>query len=99
MVKALARAFRWRKILDTGVYATLEDRRQGDREDLRKPDPSAHPARAGARRCHSGWAAAGGTIQAGNEAITYYKDPHELAGKCDFVMANPPFNVDEVDEA
>jgi type I restriction enzyme M protein len=38
-----------------------------------------------------------GTIRAGNEAITYYKDPHELAGKCDFLMANPPFNVDEVD--
>ena len=38
-----------------------------------------------------------GNIRAGNEAITYYKDPHELAGKCDFVMANPPFNVDEVD--
>ena len=31
-----------------------------------------------------------GTIRAGNEAITYYKDPHELAGKCDFVMAKPP---------
>lgn len=38
-----------------------------------------------------------GKIRAGNESITYYKDPHELAGKCDFVMANPPFNVDEVD--
>ena len=38
-----------------------------------------------------------GTIRSGNEAITYYKDPHELIGKCDFVMANPPFNVDEVD--
>ncbi|MGO8420958.1 N-6 DNA methylase [Rhizobium ruizarguesonis] len=38
-----------------------------------------------------------GTIRAGNEAITYYKDPHELVSKCDFVMANPPFNVDEVD--
>ncbi|HOZ25832.1 MAG TPA: class I SAM-dependent DNA methyltransferase [Hyphomonadaceae bacterium] len=38
-----------------------------------------------------------GKIRAGNEAITYYKDPHELVGKCDFVMANPPFNVDEVD--
>ena len=38
-----------------------------------------------------------GTIRAGNEAITYYEDPHELVGKCDFVMANPPFNVDEVD--
>ena len=38
-----------------------------------------------------------GKISAGNEAITYYRDPHELAGNCDFVMANPPFNVDEVD--
>lgn len=37
-----------------------------------------------------------GTIRAGNDAITYYRDPHELVGKCDFVMANPPFNVDEV---
>lgn len=38
-----------------------------------------------------------GKIRAGDEAITYYKDPHELAGRCDFVMANPPFNVDAVD--
>lgn len=29
--------------------------------------------------------------------ITYYTDAHELMGKADFVMANPPFNVDEVD--
>ena len=27
------------------------------------------------------------------KAITYYDDPHELLGKADFVMANPPFNV------
>ncbi len=25
MVKAMARAFRWRKMLDKGVYATIED--------------------------------------------------------------------------
>lgn len=31
------------------------------------------------------------------ESISYYNDPHELIGKADFVMANPPFNVDEVD--
>ncbi len=31
------------------------------------------------------------------KSISYYEDPHELYGKCDFVMANPPFNVDEVD--
>ena len=31
------------------------------------------------------------------KAISYYEDPHELIGKADFVMANPPFNVDEID--
>ena len=31
------------------------------------------------------------------EANTFYEDVHELYGKCDFVMANPPFNVDMVD--
>ena len=31
------------------------------------------------------------------EANTFYEDPHELFAGCDFVMANPPFNVDKVD--
>lgn len=31
------------------------------------------------------------------EANTFYEDPHELFGRCDFLMANPPFNVDKVD--
>jgi type I restriction enzyme M protein len=31
------------------------------------------------------------------KAITYYEDPHELLRESDFVMANPPFNVDEID--
>jgi type I restriction enzyme M protein len=35
-----------------------------------------------------------GKIAEGN---TFYDDKHELLGKADFVMANPPFNVDEVD--
>ncbi len=35
-----------------------------------------------------------GNIQ---QALTYYEDPLNLLHKCDFVMANPPFNVDEVD--
>ena len=29
---------------------------------------------------------------------TFYEDKHELVGKCSFVMANPPFNVDGVDK-
>ncbi len=32
------------------------------------------------------------------EGNTFYEDKHNLAGKADFVMANPPFNVDGVDK-
>ena len=39
-----------------------------------------------------------GNVEGGEGAITYYNDPHEgLFGTVDYVMANPPFNVDEVD--
>lgn len=31
------------------------------------------------------------------KAISYYDDPHAAKGPFDFVMANPPFNVDEID--
>ena len=33
------------------------------------------------------------------EANTYYDDPHKLAGRFDYVLANPPFNQPEVDRA
>ena len=36
-----------------------------------------------------------GDIRQGN---TYYEDIHQSVGKFDFVMANPPFNVDKVDK-
>lgn len=32
-------------------------------------------------------------------ASSYYEDPHQMVGKFDFVMANPPFNQKEVDIA
>lgn len=35
-----------------------------------------------------------GNVVIGN---TYYEDIHGLVGQCDFVMANPPFNVDLID--
>lgn len=37
-----------------------------------------------------------GVIKSGDEANTFYHDAHNLAGQCDYVMANPPFNVDKV---
>jgi type I restriction enzyme M protein len=38
-----------------------------------------------------------GSISSGNDANSYYNDPQNLFRACDYVMANPPFNVDEVD--
>ena len=32
------------------------------------------------------------------QGVTYYEDLHKSLGKFDFVMANPPFNVDKVDK-
>ena len=37
----------------------------------------------------------GGDIRQGN---SYYEDLHDSVGEFDFVMANPPFNVDKVDK-
>ena len=35
-------------------------------------------------------------IVSGDDANSFYHDHFGLEGKCDFVMANPPFNVDKV---
>ena len=35
-------------------------------------------------------------IVSGDEANSFYNDAHNLDGCCDYVMANPPFNVDKV---
>ena len=37
-----------------------------------------------------------GVIKSGDEANTIYHDAHNLNGCCDYIMANPPFNVDKV---
>ena len=37
-----------------------------------------------------------GEIREGN---SYYEDLHKSVGRFDFVMANPPFNVDRIDKA
>lgn len=37
-----------------------------------------------------------GVVKSGDEANSFYHDVHNLNGKCDYVMANPPFNVDKV---
>ncbi|MGI5862732.1 MAG: type I restriction-modification system subunit M [Myxococcales bacterium] len=40
-----------------------------------------------------------GDIRHGGEINSYYDDPHNLVGRFDFVLANPPFNVNNIDKA
>ena len=37
-----------------------------------------------------------GVIKSGDEGNSFYHDAHNLDSRCDYVMANPPFNVDKV---
>ena len=39
-----------------------------------------------------------GSIRHGGNVNSYYDDPHSATGQFDFVLANPPFNVDAVDK-
>ena len=39
-----------------------------------------------------------GDVKHGGEINSYYDDPHHAVGRFDFVLANPPFNVNAVDK-
>ena len=39
-----------------------------------------------------------GDIRHGGNVNSYYDDPHNATGQFDFVLANPPFNVNAVDK-
>jgi hypothetical protein len=51
LVKALARAWRWQRMLDDGVYASVSEIGDAENhlEELREPDPATRAASSGHR--------------------------------------------------
>lgn len=73
----------------------------------RRHDPSAELAICGVektdetgRLCRMNLAVHGleGDIRHGGNVNSYYDDPHAAVGQFDFLLANPPFNVNGVDK-
>jgi len=73
----------------------VREHRQTDQEVLSVHGQEAKTATARLARMNMAVHGLGGDIRQGN---TYYEDLHHSVGKFDFVMANPPFNVDAVDK-
>ena len=73
MVKAVARAFRWREMLEDGTYATIREIAVAKKinEFLRRSRTAADAAGARHRRGDPGWTAAGGAAARGSaEAVS-----------------------------
>ncbi len=75
-----------------------EHRKNGNRNEL-----SIHGVEkvdSTGRLCRMNLAVHGleGDIRHGGEINSYYDDPHNAIGRFDFVLANPPFNVNNVDK-
>jgi hypothetical protein len=51
MVKALARAFRWRKLLETGAYGTIEELAAAEEDQSLLPQPHPPDDTSGSRHC------------------------------------------------
>jgi hypothetical protein len=68
MVKAIARAFRWRKMLENGTYATIAEIAAVEKINLRRAGAEADAAGAGHCGSDTRWTAAGADNAGGADA-------------------------------
>src|ERR1039458_9008354 len=82
-----------RRAGDEGAQYTVDPARELSIHGVEKTDETG-------RLCRLNLAVHGleGEIKHGGQLNSYYDDPHTATGKFDFVLANPPFNVNAVDK-
>ena len=94
LVKALARAFRWKRMLESGEFTTIAE--LAEREGIAPSYMTrvcAHAARARHRRGDPGWkAGAGGDAGAGAGAVSVGVEHADFISS--LMSANGPLNAD-----